>query len=255
MNPSGRSNRFPGTLAVLALIMTALAALLVAGAGPAYRAEMLSLGAAFTALRYGTFGALAGGVLGLVALTIAVRRRAYRPALVSILVVVISVALTIIPLLHWQQAQAVPPIHDITTDTDDPPAFESLAAVREEAPNAVAYPGEDTARQQRDAYPDIEPLKVEAPLPRVREAAEAEAREFGWELVSVTDNTIEATATTTWFGFRDDVVIRLREEPDGVRVDMRSASRVGRGDVGTNADRIRAYLDALEDRLAQASGS
>ena len=236
-------------MALLGLVLIGIAALLMAGAGPAYRAGVLSLGAAFDTLRYGAFTAIGAGALGLVALAIGTWRRDLRPALIGGLVVVSTLGLMIVPLLHWQQAQAVPPIHDITTDTEDPPAFEALVAAREKAPNAVAYPGAKTARQQREAYPDIGPLDVQAPLPVVLEAAKAEVRDFGWALAAVTDDTIEATATTTWFGFQDDIVIRLREEEDSVRVDMRSASRVGRSDVGTNAARIRAYLDALEHRL------
>ena len=79
-------------------------------------------------------------------------------------------------------------------------------------------------------------------------AAEATARNQGWEVIRVGDTTLEATATARWFGFKDDVAIRLSEVADGVRVDVRSASRVGRSDVGTNAARIRAYLAALNRR-------
>ncbi|MDR9438110.1 MAG: DUF1499 domain-containing protein [Halomonas sp.] len=106
---------------------------------------------------------------------------------------------------------------------EDPPAFAALVEAREAAPNAVDYPGEATARQQREAYPAIRPLLLDAPLPDVLAAAEAEARAAGWEITAVDDTRIEATATTTWFGFKDDVVIRLSETSDGVRVDMRSA--------------------------------
>jgi uncharacterized protein (DUF1499 family) len=167
------------------------------------------------------------------------------------LVVVVSVALVTVPLLHWQRAKTVPPIHDITTDPDDPPAFVALAQARARAPNAVAYPGAETARQQRAAYPEIRPLLLAAPLPRVREVAREVVRASGWELVAATDTTLEATDTTPWFGFKDDVVIRLRQTADGVRVDLRSASRVGRSDVGTNAARIRVYLEALAREVAE----
>ncbi|HJR53568.1 MAG TPA: DUF1499 domain-containing protein, partial [Gemmatimonadota bacterium] len=56
---------------------------------------------------------------------------------------------------------------------------------------------------------------------------------------------IEATATTPWFGFKDDVVVRIRPEAGGSRVDVRSVSRVGRSDVGTNARRIEEYLEIV----------
>jgi uncharacterized protein (DUF1499 family) len=251
MQRTRRSGRLSRTAAILALIVLGLAAVLVAGSGPAYRSGLLALGEAFGVLRYGVLAAAGAGGLGLIILITTLWHRRPGPALTGGLVVAGSMVLVSIPVLHWQQAQKMPPIHDITTDTRDPPAFEALVAAREAAPNAVGYPGEGTARQQRLAYPDIGPLQLQAPLSRVLEAAEAEVLAFGWEVAAVTGDRIEATATTLWFGFRDDVVIRLREEDDGVRVDMRSASRVGRSDVGTNAARIRAYLDALERRVTQ----
>ncbi len=252
MKRTRRSGRLSPAAAVLALILLGLAAVLVAGSGPAYRSGLLSLGGAFGMLRYGVLATAAAGGLGLMILITTFWHRRPGPALTGGLVVAGAMALVSVPFLYWQQAQKVPPIHDITTDTRDPPAFEALVAAREAAPNAVGYPGEDTARQQRLAYPDIGSLHLQASLPRVLEAAEAEMLAFGWEVAEVSGDHIEATATTLWFGFRDDVVIRLRKEDDGVRVDMRSASRVGRSDVGTNAARIRLYLDALERRVTQS---
>jgi uncharacterized protein (DUF1499 family) len=237
-------------LTLIAVILLALAALSMAAAGPAYRLELLALGDAFSMLRYGAYIAMGAAALGVVALVTAAMRRRLRPALVSGLVIIAAIALLAVPWLQLQRAQQVPPIHDITTDTEEPPAFDALVEAREAAPNAVEYPGEDTARQQREAYPEIQPLELDVSLSTAREAAQAEVLESGWDLVAVTDNTIEATATTTWFGFKDDVVISLTETEEGVRVDMRSASRLGRSDTGTNAARIEAYLQALEQRLA-----
>ncbi|OOG21980.1 hypothetical protein B1C78_15805 [Thioalkalivibrio denitrificans] len=236
--------------AVIAVLVLVAGALLMAGSGMAYRAGLLPLGTAFDTLRYGVFTAMGAGVLGIVILLVAGWGRRIGSALTGALVAVGAAAMLAVPYGHWQQAQRVPPIHDITTDMRDPPAFVALVEARERAPNAVDYPGEDTARQQREAYPDIGPLRLRAPLSTVREAVVEEVHAQGWELAAVSGERIEATATTRWFGFRDDVVIRLREENDSVRVDMRSASRVGRSDVGANAARIRAYLDALERRVA-----
>ncbi len=143
----------------------------------------------------------------------------------------------------------MPAIHDITTDTQNPPAFEALADAREAAPNAVDYPGDATAQQQHAAYPYIEPLILAEAPQTVLAAAQAEAEEAGWRIARISDNHIEATATTRWFGFEDDVVIRLTEIENGVQVDMRSASRLGASDVGTNAARIEAFLTSLEARL------
>ncbi|MDX1464536.1 MAG: DUF1499 domain-containing protein [Halomonas sp.] len=236
-------------VAIAGGILAGLAALSMAGAGPAYRLEMLSLGEAFSLLRYGAFVALGAAGLGAVSLLIAAFTRRALPALLGALVILAGLALVAVPWQQLQQARSVPPIHDITTDLEEPPAFEALAEARRAAPNAVAYPGEATAKQQREGYPELGPLLLQAPLPAVREAVEAVAGEAGWTIAAVGDHRLEATDTTFWFGFKDDVVIRLRETDDGVRVDMRSASRLGTSDVGTNAARIRATLQALEARV------
>ncbi len=249
MTQAEQGARFGRMAAAFGILLLVLSALLVAGVGPAYRLDLLSLGAAFTSLRYGVFISAAAGFLGLAALVAAVWARHLWPALIGGTLVVFTVALISIPLLHWHQARNVPPIHDITTDPSDPPAFQALAQAREEAPNAVDYPGEAFARQQVEAYPEIGPRQFSTTLSEVRDAAEAQVLAYGWELVSVNEEQLEAVATTTWFGFQDDVVVRFREYGDGVRVDMRSASRIGRSDVGANAARIHAYMNALERRI------
>lgn len=248
-----RRNRKPGRwlrmAALLALLLLLVAVILVAGAGPAHRMGLLDLSAAFDMLRNGAMLALAAAGLALITLASAVWRRQVIAGFISVAVLAGVAGLLAIPALHWHQARDVPPIHDITTDVDDPPAFRALVDEREAAPNAVEHPGERVADLQQDAYPDIQPLILDASLDAVREAAIAEVLAFGWELAEAGDTRIEATATTTWFGFKDDVVIRLQETDDGIRVDVRSASRVGRSDLGTNAARIRDYLGALERGL------
>ncbi|MDW5377734.1 DUF1499 domain-containing protein [Halomonas sp. HP20-15] len=243
-----RGGRWPRRLAWLSVLVVIAAALLLGGAGPAHRLELVDLGAAFGLLRQGAYLALGAAVLGLATLVVASLCRRPRPALVGALVLATVAAMMVVPWQMQQRARQVPAIHDITTDMRDPPAFVALAPAREAAPNGLAYPGETTASQQREAYPDIRPLILNLPLAEAMDAAEATARQQGWELVDVGDDSLEATATTRWFGFKDDVAIRLRDVEDGVRVDVRSASRVGRSDVGTNAARIRAYLAALSRR-------
>ncbi|OJA05210.1 DUF1499 domain-containing protein [Halomonas sp. QHL1] len=244
-----RGGRWPNVLAGLAILLIAAAALMMAGAGPAYRGEFISLGEAFDLLRNGVY--VAGGAIAvsIFALLFSMLTRRSTPALIATLVIVAAAALLYVPWQHWQQAQQVPAIHDITTDTQNPPAFEALADAREAAPNAVDYPGDATAQQQQAAYPFIKPLVLAEAPQTVLAAAQAEAEEAGWRIARITDNRLEATATTRWFGFEDDVVIRLTEIENGVQVDMRSASRLGAGDVGTNAARIEQFLTALEVRL------
>src|SRR5437588_404451 len=103
------------------------------------------------------------------------------------------------------------------------------------------------AEQQRRAYPDIVPAVLAAgPEVAFARALDA-ARAMGWEIVDAQpkEGRIEATATTFWFGFKDDVVVRITPLSAGSRIDVRSKSRVGRGDTGTNAQRVRAYLKRL----------
>src|SRR5690606_29915881 len=133
-----------------------------------------------------------------------------------------------IPLSQMQTARSVPAIHDITTDLDNPPEFVDVLPLRRDAPNPPEYAGEDAARQQLEAYPDIAPLFLEVPLDRVYETAQQVSDSMGWELVAANLEQgrarVEATDTTRWFGFKDDVVIRIQDTPEGTRVDIRSKS-------------------------------
>ena len=123
----------------------------------------------------------------------------------------------------------------------------AVVPLRRDASNPVAYGGPEIAAEQKKAYPDIKPAVLGAPPAQAFDRALDAAKKQGWEIVAAVpaEGRIEATDTTRWFGFKDDVVVRVRPEGAGSRVDVRSVSRVGRGDVGTNARRIRGFLDAL----------
>ncbi len=151
------------------------------------------------------------------------------------------------------QAMGVPAIHDISTDTDTPPAFVVIVALRQaEGANPSEYAGAETAAEQHRAFPDIQPLLIGKPADVVFASAKEVVADRGWTLVdaSEADGRIEATAETGWVRFKDDVVIRIRPDGAGTRIDVRSKSRVGRGDMGVNARRVRNYLHALQARLA-----
>jgi uncharacterized protein (DUF1499 family) len=147
-------------------------------------------------------------------------------------------------------ANQVPLIHDITTDTENPPQFVALREVRLQAPNGAEYGGAKVAEAQKAAYPDIKPvLLVDVPPPAAFERALNAARSMGWEIVAAEreQRRIEATATTFWFRFKDDVVIRIAADgTTGSRLDIRSTSRVGISDLGANARRIREFLKKFE---------
>jgi uncharacterized protein (DUF1499 family) len=136
-----------------------------------------------------------------------------------------------------------PPIHDISTDTQDPPAFIAVAELRSENENPVDYLDDGTAEKQAEAYPDIRTIFVQEDVDTAFARAFAAAQSMGWEIVAnePTEGRIEATATTPFVGFKDDVVIRVRADGAGALIDIRSKSRIGRGDMGVNAKRIRAF--------------
>ncbi len=148
----------------------------------------------------------------------------------------------------WRTAQTVPPIHDITTDTENPPVFVSILPLRKDAPNPADYGGPEIAAQQKAAYPDLAPAMLPLSPSQAFEQALRTARDMGWTIVNSNpgEGRIEATDTTFWFGFKDDIVIRITAAGQESRVDVRSVSRVGRSDVGTNAKRIRTFLEKLK---------
>lgn len=197
----------------------------------------------FTVMRYAAYAGLAGAALSLLTAPFV------RGPLLGLVLVGIAVgALTAWLPWEWsQKAGRLPVIHDITTDTENPPVFNAILPLRQDAPNSAQYGGAEVAAQQRKAYPNVRP----AVLPGSQEQAYAKAlevaRAMGWRIVNENpaSGVFEATDTTLWYGFKDDVVVRVTGDAGGSRVDVRSVSRVGRSDVGTNAARIEKYLAKL----------
>jgi uncharacterized protein (DUF1499 family) len=228
----------------------AVASTLVLLAGPVgYRLGILPLRVALlTLLRWGVYGGIAAAVVSLAGLVVTLTRprEARRGIGLAVVSLLIGIVLIGIP-GRFRLGPPKPPIHDITTDTQDPPEYVAVLPLRANAPNTTVYGGEKIAAQQRAAYPDVQPLPLNVPPAQAFERALATVREMGWDLVAADSaaGRIEATDTTFWYGFKDDVVIRVRPADGGSRIDVRSLSRVGGGDAGTNAKRIREYLDAL----------
>lgn len=140
-----------------------------------------------------------------------------------------------------------PAIHDITTDTQNPPVFIVLDETRAGAINSLVYDGAETATLQQQAYPDIAPILTNLPEPDAYQRALKVAQDMGWTIVVADDDTLrfEATARTPVFYFADDIVVVVSATADGSRIDLRSVSRVGRSDQGVNAARIRAFSEAF----------
>jgi uncharacterized protein (DUF1499 family) len=152
--------------------------------------------------------------------------------------------------MQYSTMTSVPVIHNISTDTLDPPTFDKLVAVREaEGANPLVYDAEVLAEQQQEAYPDVMTLASTQSTDQLFAQTVSVLQDLGIEVVNedAAAGVIEATDTTFWFGFKDDVVVRIRDTANGSIVDVRSVSRVGRSDLGANAKRIRAILRGLED--------
>jgi len=227
------------------LLLSVIAALLLSGAGPGTRLHLWEFGTGFQLMRWAAFAGLAAVALAVVMLLLPRTRRGGLAGLLAALALGLGVAF--VPWNALRYARSVPPIHDITTDTVRPPQFVAILPLRAGAPNPAAYGGPDAARAQIGAYPDLRTHRMDIAPPAAFNRAQQAARDMGWEIVAADAATgrIEATDTTFWFGFRDDVVIRVEADGAGSRVDLRSVSRVGVGDAGANARRIRAYLRAL----------
>ena len=253
MNTNSGLARSVPWLTGLILAAGVLSLLLLAIAGPGTRMDWWEFGTGFSLMRWGAWIGIATLVLGILATVLLYRFHARR-ALQMTLVGVICAAIAVVVPLQWRaQANQVPPIHDITTSPEDPPEFVEIASLREDAPNPVEYAGEETAEAQREAYPDLEPIRLAASSERVMEAALEVAERMNWEIVHAdsTAGKLEATATTFWFGFKDDVVIRIREDGEESVVDVRSKSRIGQSDLGANAERIQTFRDHLLDLLEE----
>jgi len=223
------------TGAVLAVL--AAVALLLSGPGTRWGWWNFKIGLLLFAI------AFLAGLLALLLSGIAWLRT--RPNPVAAVSAIAGALIVILPLTQVAGARGKPRIHDISTDLADPPRFSAVLPLRGSASNPAPDRIDDaTASQQRAGYPDLVtldlPLAADAAFAKAVEAAKA----MKWEIVSMrpADGILEATDTTAFFGFHDDIVVRIRPAGDHSGIDVRSTSRVGRGDAGKNADRIQKYF-------------
>ncbi len=242
-----------GRVAVLGVLLALAAALAAMVAGLGTRWGWWDFRTGFQVLRWAVYGAIGGAAVSLLGVGFALQAPRRGGVVLALLGLAIGLVTAYVPWQWRRTAERVPPIHDITTDLQDPPPFETILPLRADAANPSEYGGDSIAAQQREGYPELGPLVLDAPSAEVFGLAEETARDMGWDIADSErdEGRIEATDTTFWFGFKDDIVVRITERPEGgTRVDVRSVSRVGRSDVGTNAARIREFLE----KLASARG-
>ena len=233
---------------VLVSLISLIAFLLVALPGPLYKFGVVDLGTAFTGFKFGVFAGIAALIL--LALQVIFKRKTVTlgSTVIALLLSAIAIAM---PLSMMNKGKSVPPIHDISTDLINPPKFEAIAPLRADAPNPVEYAGAEAAKQQRDAYPDLQTLTYTQSKSELVKATEQAINNLGWDLVNsdVDKGIVEATDSTMWFGFKDDVVVRVTDNGSERLLDIRSKSRVGGSDLGKNAERIHNFINELDKVL------
>lgn len=174
----------------------------------------------------------------------------------SVTAIAVSALLIAYPAYLGYQAYKLPPIYDITTDFLEPPGFDAVRRLRSRGTNPPQYAGLYAAEQQREAYPEVAPLELSVPAKLAYEHALALVNKRRWLVLDARepqvkrrDGRIEAVARTPIMGFREDLVIRIRGTDEESRVDMRSSSRYGFHDIGSNASRIHGFLESLEGEI------
>ncbi|HXG99326.1 MAG TPA: DUF1499 domain-containing protein [Sphingomicrobium sp.] len=260
MNEATRTKALPRQLTILALVLTIGGALAALAAAVGSGAGLWHFGSAFTVLRYAFYATMAGGAVAIVALLLSLKSGGGLAKYnLAALLIAAGFAFYLIP--QVATARRLPGIHDITTDLANPPQF---AALTVRADNLDKVPDEGRAELKAmapverwkalhgKAYSDLRPLKAPVGPAQAFQRAEALVKKRGWDIAKSDpgQGTIEATATTLFFRFKDDVAIRITPDPANSQasvIDMRSISRVGGSDVGVNAARIRTFLGDLDE--------
>jgi uncharacterized protein (DUF1499 family)/multisubunit Na+/H+ antiporter MnhC subunit len=256
--PSLHPPRWPGRVTRLGLWILGAGLLVAGSAGPLNRFALTSVSVALLTLMAGFVVIVAGTAITIIGVLFGTAKRAPIPGTAAVVGIVIGLALTAYMTSWIYRAQHTPPINDITTDPADPPKFVAVIPLRQRAHATVSahYIREerlgdktiDVPALQQKYYPYIKPLFMSLPPAQALAKARRVAQALGWRIDAYVpaDGRLEATAHTFFFDFKDDVVVRVRPHGSGSRIDVRSESRVGVGDVGTNAARIRAFLDRMK---------
>lgn len=193
---------------------------------------------------WGAWAAGAGVLAALAGLAVWLRRR-QRGFAAVLLGLVLSLPVAGLGVAFELAARTTPPINDISTDVEDPPVFWFTVIPTD-------YPAAN-GELQLAAYPKVQPIDLPLSFEEAFAAALALIEDRGWEVLSAdpAESQIEAIATSSLFGFEDEVAVRIAETDNGTRIDMRSRSRLGQIDRGANARRIESYLADLETRALE----
>jgi hypothetical protein len=244
MSGENRKSSAVSFMPVAGLVLALAAGAAAALAGFGSRLDLWHFRTGFTVLKFAAYCGLGCALLSIVIGAMAVRKRQYAGVLLSLLAFLIAILVFGMPYSWKVRAERYPRIHDISTDLDNPPKFVAIIPLRF---GPVEYPGATVAALQLKAYPDLKTLVLPVAKDQAFQSALDAAHEMDWQIVAVVpaEGRIEATDTTRWFGFKDDIVVRIFPAGQRSLIDVRSVSRVGISDLGTNAKRIRTFLAKL----------
>lgn len=247
---------WPRRLAAAGVVNALLAILCALSAGPAHRFGLLATESAVGLTLFAAIPGLLALVAGILVLVLfrepatgSIRLQALAALVIGLVVCGVFVAMV-------NKASSLPPIHDISTDMLDPPAFDALLAHRTDATNPPDYAGEQIADAQRAAYPEVATLYTSVSCEGVLAAAETVAGQMGWEVIASSEGDgsecrLEAVARSSWFGLYDDVVVRGRDNGYETAIDTRAKARVGVSDLGRNAANIIEFNRRLREELGE----
>ncbi len=245
MNDATKKSAWAQAIMIGAIVGAALLPIGALG----HRIGLWSFQTGFIFLAGGAFLAALAAVAAIVALIVSLRRK--RPDVRPMLYIGLLVggAIVVLVLAQLGTARSVPPIHNISTDVSDPPSFDVAIGLRGADSNPIDYDIAAIAEKQQAAYPRVKPLLTDRSVAESYTHALDVLKGMGLEIVNADEKAgrIEAVATSFWFGFKDDMVVRIRERGTGALVDLRSVSRVGVSDLGINAKRIEEFLDRFNE--------
>ncbi len=245
---NNRAARAQKLISTVTVFCAGLVAILLLTAISLIRSNPMSFIQALSFYQAAVMIAIAGSLVAAASLALSWIRKSPKKLMFSIVCLGICLPVVLAGWAMKSRADRVPKIHDITTDTRNPPQFRALLQMRQNVSvNSAEYGGAEVAALQKEAYPEIQPILTTQPLAESYLRAVEAATRMNWEVVSQDPNSgiIEAVSTSAFFGFKDDVVIRIVEKESKTRIDVRSLSRVGLSDIGANAKRIMAYKKEL----------
>ena len=243
-----RNSILNDTILSIALLAISAAAIMIFGSSLGFWEPIVGFGLSRQYNDYLGWGVVAISMLGIIYnFRIDWENRQFIKPLIALILGLVILSTTIMN--FFVTPVRYPPIHDITTNVTNPPEFIFLDDNRPGAKNSLAYGGQEVATQQITAFPSIKPIVSNLSPDKAYEKALNIAAAMGWEQVN-TDPTLyhfESTARTPFFNFADDVVVQVVKIDNGSRVDIRSVSRIGRGDRGVNAQRVLAFAAQFEE--------